>query len=208
MERSSNKFCLIGMAGVGKTFWSQQLEETGLHRVSCDELIAQSLMADSLIDAADYSSLCDWLNYPWNENFRSHEKQYSDAEDRIMREIIAEAPDQDTVLDATGSVLYCDIEILKLLTDNYKVIYLQLSEEEKTLFQEKYIETPRPIVWNHHAEPLLGSKPDDEVIATQYIKLVKEREGRYMALADQVVPSAVLSIMQSGEELLRLISDD
>ena len=203
MNKNSNKFCLIGMAGVGKTFWSQQLEDTGLHRVSCDELIAQSLIGSS-----DYSKLCEWLNYPWNDNFRSQEKQYSEAEDRIMREIIADAPEENTVLDATGSVLYCDATILKSLTDNYKVIYLQLSEEEKTLFQQKYIETPRPIVWNHHAEPLLGSKPDDEIIATQYINLVKEREERYMALADQVVPSAVLNIMQNGADLLRLISDD
>ena len=86
------------MAGVGKTYWSQQLEETGLHRVSCDELIAQSL-----IGSTDYSKLCEWLSYPWNENFRSQEKQYSEAEDQIKRKIISSRKSIDIKLISTNS---------------------------------------------------------------------------------------------------------
>ncbi len=199
-----SKLCLIGMSGVGKSYWAQKFELEGYQLVSCDQRICEHILhkigsADEII-----SSLGTWLGFPWQDGFQQREKIYRDLENEYMFELSGRMDPQPTILDSTGSLIYCSPETLKLVKDNFLVIYLKLTSEQQEKIIRSYSTEPRPILWNNRFPKELSS-PQPTEIENQLRILIEEREMLYQNLADLTILSKELENCLSAKELLRII---
>lgn len=193
------KICLLGMSGVGKTYWSIQLEQLNYHRISCDELISDRIVKN-LSDEKDFTlALGDWLGYPWNADFIDKEKIYLDYEQQFMKELSEQELPMPVILDSTGSIIYCPDSILQKIKDNFLMVYLSLTEEKKTELLNSYLQQPRPILWQGY----FSSKAE---IAENYLNLIETREKLYKKYAQVEIHYNALQKIKTAKEFLNLIS--
>jgi hypothetical protein len=180
------RLALIGMSGVGKTFWAKRLAETGRPTISCDDCIEERLQP--LLASGGYSGIngvAAWMGWPNSATYSDRESAYLAAEisvlDQILIELEREAS-RELILDTTGSVIYAGNNVLLRLRRQMTVVHLSASDAQQQLLVERYLADPKPVLWRGAFQPKAGETPRDTV-ARCYPVLIGARRRSYAALA-------------------------
>jgi len=176
---------LIGMSGTGKSHWTKKLsQEYDFQRFSCDDLIEQKIAQNV---SSNNKVLKNWMCLPGTENFAETQKTYMSLENQMMREILDEValnPDEDIIIDTTGSVIYCESDILKKIKSLTKVVYLGNCQKNIELNVTRFMQNPCPlIIWAGLYQPL-PNENYEQSLERCYRDLFKSRLEHYNNLSD------------------------
>jgi shikimate kinase len=182
------RISLIGMAGSGKSYWSKKLAQYGFRRFCCDDLIAEKLAADLIRPDGTAMEMGEWMRFPYEHNYKKRESHYLTYEIAVLTEILAyltsheNTPDQNTVVDTTGSVIYTGEEILQGLCQYTTVIYLLTPPEIQEQLLNAYIKKPHPMLWRDSFTKKSG-ETNREALARCYPQLLSARTRLYARYA-------------------------
>jgi len=189
--QSYNKIALIGMSGLGKSYWSKVLEAKGYKRFCCDNLIADQLLASCSNPEGKIGCLGQWMGMPTDPDYKSKENTYLQTEVLVLEEIIAflkQSPmSEKVVIDTTGSAPYAGEAIMKRLKKYALVLHLAISDDAIDAMLKKYIQSPRPILWGN----IFHQKPHEtatEAMERSYNKLLRYREALYRKYSHHSIP--------------------
>ena len=204
----STVFALIGMSGSGKSYWSKRLAaDLGFKHLSCDDLIAERL--ELMQHGSETKALAEWMGLPTDPNFVDREREYIELERAVVEEILAKIESspaaQNTVVDTTGSFVYLGDLVAERLQRAAKVIYLELPEHFHEQLVARYLQEPKPIVWNGRFCARPGESPQETVIRC-YRELIRYRSSLYERYAHARLDAAfVLDVEQTtGDFLCRM----
>lgn len=193
--------CLVGMSGIGKSFWAQRLaSEKGFHRHDCDGAIASELR--TLVPVAEgeepVHALGRWMGMPWSDGYADREGRYLALEERVTREALAaSATSGDHVIDTTGSVVYLSSALRTALRETCRVVYLRTPDGARQAMLERYLVEPKPVVWSGAFVPQPGEKPID-ALPRCFAELLRRRDALYTELAHVVLDGAALEASDPG----------
>lgn len=195
------RLCLVGMSGIGKSFWAKRLAERGFVRHDCDGAIGEHL--SELVTPAPgeepVHALGRWMGMPWTAGYAAREARYLALEEQVTREALERAlstPGRH-VIDTTGSVVYLPSPLLERLRASCRVVYLRTPEARREAMLRRYLEEPKPVVWGQS----FAAGPDEEPEAALprcYAELLAFRDRRYAALAHVVLDGAALEANDPG----------
>ncbi len=198
--------CLVGMSGIGKSFWAKRLEAVGFARHDCDSAIAAHLgrLVAPAAGEEPVHALGRWMGMPWTEGYAAREARYLALEAQVTRQALDAAIDAGHVIDTTGSVIYCDDALLAALRARTRVVYLRTPDARRADMLRRYLDEPKPVVWGDAFRPRPGERPED-ALPRCYGELLAIRDRRYRALAHVTLDGAELEAHDPGVEgFLRL----
>lgn len=181
----------IGLSGCGKTHLASRLAtEKGFTLYCCDELVEKRL-SDELLKEGHSSirGVAEWMGQPFESSYPERESAYLRAEIDVMQELISMLGTDgwgmptDTVIDTTGSVVYCGREILSAIKARSRIIYLAIPDSELEFMFQQYLNDPKPVIWNSVYQRLETETPE-EALGRCYPKLVRQRAKLYQEYAD------------------------
>ena len=178
---------LIGMSGVGKTYWARQLANMGFRLISCDDLIATHLAAE-LGRPISFRELNSWLGLPYEPGFKAREAQFLSFEVQTMRSILDDlkgdnGPSGDLVIDMSGSAVYGGPELFMELGRFVKIVYLAITPAVQQQMFERYARRPRAVVWQGQFRQEAG-QTQLEALKACYPRLIAHRERLYESYCD------------------------
>ncbi len=181
------KIGLMGMSGVGKTYWATRLATANFTCHHCDDMIASRLQSRFSVPVKSLYDMGRWMGFPYDAGFAEKEKQYLTLESEIlaeMAELSHRLPfDRNIVIDTTGSAIYADETILGKLKKSVLLVYLAVTPQVHNQMLQEYIKHPRPLIWND----LFYKLPDETnkaALKRSYIKLIAYREKLYEKFSD------------------------
>jgi len=189
------RLALIGMSGVGKTFWAKKLAEDGAPAFFCDERIEQRLAPR--LAPGGYSGIngvAEWMGWPDSAAYGAREAEYLAEEIHTLDEALAQLEsrrDDALILDTTGSVIYTGNHLLLRLRRQMTIVYLAASRAEEQLLIERYLRDPKPVLWRGAFQPNSSETPR-ETVARCYPALIQARRRSYEALAHCTVQVSAL----------------
>ncbi len=190
---------LIGMSGVGKSFWAERLREEGFTWLDCDRAIADSLteLLSLNADEAPVHAVGRWMGMPWRDGYPTRQARYLALEAKATRNMLNAAVSQEasSVVDTTGSVVYLPDALLGELRQKTHVLYLAVPEGRHQQLLERYLDEPKPVLWGDTYRPL-GSEEAHETLRRCYPDLLSDRDRRYRALAHQTLDPAEVADVQ------------
>jgi hypothetical protein len=205
------RLALIGMSGVGKTFWAKKLAASGVPVTSSDDLIEQKLAGK--LQAGGYTGIngvAAWMGWPDSPTYAGREADYLGEETRTLDEVLSELeklPEKSLVLDTTGSVIYAGNHLLMRLRRRMTIVYLAAAAEERQLLIERYLNDPKPVLWHGTFQPRPGEAPRNTV-ARCYPALIAARRQGYEALAHCTLPVTELrQISPQAEAFLKMVRE-
>jgi shikimate kinase len=198
-----DRLCLVGMSGIGKSFWAKRLSDRGWVRHDCDGEIGAHLaeLVSPEPGEEPVHALGRWMGMPWSEGYTAREARYLALEEQVTRAALdaALATPGPHVLDCTGSVIYLSEELLASLKRACRVVYLRTPEARRDAMLRRYLEEPKPVVWGRSLVALPGESPE-EALPRSYADLLSYRDARYRKLADVVLDGGALEAHDPGLE--------
>lgn len=192
---SLTRLALIGMSGVGKTFWSKKLAAAGWPAISCDDLIENKLSRQLAAGGyAGINGLAAWMGWPDSPVYAEREALYLAQEIAALDEVLTQLekqPGKSLVLDPTGSVIYTGNNLLMRLRKRMTVVHLSASAQEQQLLIDRYLSDPKPVLWRGAFQARTGESPR-ETVARCYPALIAARRQSYQALAHCTLEVAAL----------------
>lgn len=196
-----DRLCLVGMSGVGKSFWAKRLSERGWVRHDCDGEIGEHLSEIVTPDAGEepVHALGRWMGMPWSAGYGEREARYLALEEQVTRAALASAlaASGPHVLDCTGSVVYLSDALLADLKRACRVVYLRTPEARREAMLRRYLDEPKPVVWGRSFQAGPG-EPPEQALSRCYAELLAFRDERYRALADVVLDGGELEAHDPG----------
>ena len=192
------------MSGSGKSFWTKRIAASGYPAISCDTRIEERLK--SQLQSGGFSGIngvAAWMGWPDRSTYAEREAAYLAEEVSTLDEVLTSLeknPQQDLVLDTTGSVIYVGNHHLHRLRKQMMVLYLAASAEEQQLLIRRYLEDPKPVLWRGAFQPRPAESPR-QTVARCYPALIAARRQSYQALAHCSIPVGELrelSLRESG----------
>jgi shikimate kinase len=184
------RIALIGMSGIGKSYWSNRLQEAGFVRFDCDEIIAQKLSQDMGLGLKTVQDVGQWMGLPTESHYKARSDQYLALEAATLQEIVT-ALDEDkalekanVVIDTTGSAIYAPPAILTNFRQQVKTVYLAATPEVRSAMLQAYLKNPPPVIWNDLFQPRTG-EPLAETFKRCYAALLQDRERLYEKFSDR-----------------------
>ncbi len=180
---------LVGMSGSGKSHWSARLAGFGFRRYCCDDLISDRLAPELIGPDGKILNLGEWMGFPFDPGYLEREAKYLAIEKEVVSEVLdlIEAPTgygvSDAVVDTTGSVIYTGRELTGRLSRLTTIVYFSSPPEAMEEMFRRYIEKPRPVLWNGRFSALEGES-EREALGRCYRLLLESRELLYRDLAD------------------------
>jgi len=204
MTSLSNKplrLALVGMSGVGKSYWTTRLAAENIPAISCDSQI-ESRLAHKLQEGGfqGINGVAAWMGWPDRPEYAERESQYLSEEIASLDEALTSLekdPRCELVLDTTGSVIYTGNNLLFRLRKLMTVVYLAASNEEHKLLIQRYLKDPKPVLWRGAFQPRHGEAPRDTV-ARCYPALLAARRQGYQTLAHCTI--AVVELRELPEK--------
>jgi len=201
---------LIGMSGIGKSYWATKLAEIGFEYYGCDDLIATKLWPD-LSDSHDrLLAMANWMGFPHDSHYEPRAAQYLAYEVEVMQELMEKlrqaSPDQKMVIDTTGSVIYVGEAVLTELKRLATLVYLDITPEVHEQMLQKFWQHPRPIIWQTHFQPA-AAETQTQAIERCYPSLLTYRQQLYQHYSDVIIPyQAHQQFDLTASEFLQLIT--
>jgi shikimate kinase len=195
MPAHSNKplrLALIGMSGAGKSHWTKNLAALGCPTVCCDDEIEARLAP--VLKTGGYSGIngvAAWMGWPDSPTYSERESRYLSDEIAVLDEVLSRLEkdsQRDLILDTTGSVIATGNHTLHRLRRQMTVVYLAASNDEAQLLIQRYLQDPKPVLWQGAFRPRPGETPRQTVIRC-YPLLIAARRQSYEALAHVTLPT-------------------
>lgn len=185
---------LIGMSGIGKSYWSKKLEQQGFIRFGCDDLITEHLAHQfGFANTMDFD-MHAWVGYPDQITHAEHAQKYLQTEKLVLQDIIKflenANEDQNIVIDSTGSIIYMEPAIINQIQKLTDFVYLDITSEDLDKMLAYYLNNPVAIIWNGYFQP----KPNEnrqKTFERCYPQLIKSREQKYKEIAKIIVPPEI-----------------
>jgi shikimate kinase len=178
----------MGMAGVGKSYWSEKFAEAGFSCFHCDGIIASHLRAELGNGLETVHDLGDWMGFPYEADFRRKEEKYLALERQTLANILCmlaenDDPNRRFVVDMTGSAVYVGEDLLGALRRHMTIVYFGVSAEAQAQLLQDYVARPRPVLWQgiYHAN---GDESPAAALARCYPRLIRDRERLYESWCD------------------------
>jgi len=178
------------MSGSGKSYWAEKLVRRGFTRFCLDALIARKLSSELMREDGSLMTLGEWMGLPFQDGYQGREDLYLSAEKQLMAEVIdwidenaCGGPDENVVVDTTGSVIYVGDNLLKRLRSLTTVINFTVPTVVREAMLKQYIENPRPVLWRGFFSIEPGENVEDAMFRC-YHALLDSRELAYRELAD------------------------
>lgn len=180
------------MSGSGKSRWAARLAEHGFRRFCCDDLITEKLAPELTRQDGTLMELGEWMGFPYEPRYRERESRYLACEIEVLSEVFkylqvhTKNPNEDVVIDTTGSVIYTGEDMLKKLCRYTKVVHLATPPEVQELMLKAYIANQRPVLWRD----MFSKRPNEtneEALTRCYPRLLFSREGLYERYADVTI---------------------
>src|SRR5208283_4891474 len=197
------RLALIGMSGVGKTYWTKHLSAANHPAISSDDLI-EARLAPTL-QARGFrgiNGVATWMGWPDSPTYAERESQYLSEEISSLDEVLTgleKNPSKALILDTTGSVIYTGNNLLFRLRRLMTVVHLAASDEEQQLLIRRYLDDPKPILWRGSFQARAGESPSDTV-ARCYPALIGARRQSYQTLAHYTLAVAGLRALAAVAE--------
>jgi len=169
-----------------------KLFEHGFRRFCCDDLIAAKLDPELTRPGGTTMELGQWMGFPYEPHYRERESKYLACEIEVLTEILDylesrnSNPEEQIVVDTTGSVIYTGERTLRKLRRYTTVIYLSIPPEVREQLLKAYISNPHPMLWRD----VFSKEPDEteqEALARCYPRLVAARERSYEHYANMTI---------------------
>ena len=187
MPKKPNVLALIGMSNIGKSHWAKRLSQVGYLRHTVDDMIAAKFSDQNI---SDVNHLAKWLGQPWSEGYSEREEVYLDLENQCVLEAIelaqAAGPEENVVIDTTGSMFYTPQSTIDKLTDTAKIVYLMAPQHLQRRMLQKYIDEPKPVIWGS----LFNQKSSEtrgQALARCYLELLNWRTKTYEKYAEVTI---------------------
>ena len=186
------RLTLIGMSGSGKSYWSRKLAEQGFRRFCCDDLISAKLLAELRGPNGTTLELGEWMGFPYEPHYKEHESKYLACEIEILNEILeylespGDNPEENIIVDTTGSVIYTGENILQKLRRLSTVVLMSTPPEIQKQMLRAYVARQRPVLW----KDMFNKEPDEsneEALARCYSGLLLARERLYERYAHVII---------------------
>jgi shikimate kinase len=181
------KITLIGMASVGKSYWSQKFEDVGFLHFDLDDLIRQRLMKHLNLPLNTTALMNEWLNFPDSPGFAEREQLFVDLEAEVFHEtlLLLEQADEHTtvIVDTGGSLVYSPKAYWKRLKELTTIIYLKTDKLLSKSLLNNYLQEGRSMIWRDVYRPL-SEETRHETYTRCYNDLVHFRESCYVQYAD------------------------
>ena len=133
-----------------------------------------------------------WLGEPYGEGYAAREARAMQLEGDATKDAMAICQKAgNAVLDAPGSVIYVDKEILKQLKSDFWLVYIEASSDDLERLKQLYVSSPKPLIWNNSYNSSLGNS-DEEAVLASYPNLLSQRSKTYESLADITLPAGPL----------------
>lgn len=178
-EGGSLKIALLGMSNIGKSHFAHQLQsQFGFSVIEVDAAIQKRLGETSM------SAHAAWLGQPYSDGYAQREAKAvqleSEATSNAIDGCLALG---NAVLDAPGSMIYIEDNVLARLKSEFLCIYLEANSSDIDRLKSLYYTEPKPLIWNDNYDSKLAVNPDEAVMAS-YENLLAKRSQIYSALAD------------------------
>ena len=186
------RFSFIGMSNIGKSTWSKRLADGyGYARIDCDKKIETRLRSE--LQALGFSGIggvAKWMGFPSSPDYAAKSARYLQCETEVMQETIdflQKNKAENTIIDTTGSVIYCDDTIVQALRQQSRIVYLEASDLYVNQLFKRYIAHPKPTIWGDIYQPAADETPR-QTLKRCYPILLAQRAQKYRAIADLVIP--------------------
>lgn len=194
---------LIGMSGIGKSYWSRKLEQDGFIRFGCDDLItvhlAQMLGYDNPADFDMHA----WVGYPDETTHAERAIEYLQAEESVLKNIINylenAKPEEKIVIDSTGSIVYMKPELIRRLQELTHLVYLDISPDDLDKMLTFYLQNPVAIMWNGYFRPY-PEEPRLKTFERCYPLLIQSRKQKYREMAQLTIPPEIHRVQEASVE--------
>ncbi|MDF2461652.1 MAG: hypothetical protein K0S68_1055 [Candidatus Saccharibacteria bacterium] len=199
---------LTGLPSVGKSERGRQLAAIGFEHLECDTDIAHRLSAEYGIELNDVDDVAGWMGMPNVQGFVNREARYLYHEAAVLREVTARlqrAP-SNIAVDTTGSSVHVGQKIFRRLQSVALVVYLEASPELRDELFRRFVERPKPILFDRFWRPF-PPEPLDESLRRCYGNLVEWREREYPRFADVILPVEEVPFDMDGRSFLELVLD-
>jgi len=186
------RLSLIGMAGTGKSHWSKKLAEHGFRRFCCDDLITERLARELTRPDGTSMEMGEWMGFPNEQHYKERESKYLAYEIEVLMELFEffegeeKDPEENIVVDTTGSVIYTGEETLGRLRQYATIVYLPTPPELQEQILKAYIFNPGPVLWRD----MFSKQPhesNEEALARCYPELLLSRQHLYEQYADVAI---------------------
>jgi len=189
------RLALIGMSGAGKSHWAKNLAALGCPTVCCDDQIEARLAP--FLKAGGFNGIngvAAWMGWPDSPDYPEREAHYLTEEIAVLDEVLSDLekdPKRELVLDTTGSVIATGNHTLHRLRRQMTVVYLASSDDEVQLLIQRYLQDPKPVLWQGAFRSHPGETPHQTVVRC-YPVLIAARRQSYEALAHVTLPTLSL----------------
>lgn len=203
LENGKLMLSLVGMSGMGKSYWSQQLTSIGFNAICCDDLIEQRL---ENLPAIGIAGVAEWMGQPYSKNYHEHQQEYLQHEAIVTQGILKSSVVQNTIIDTTGSVIYIPASVIELLQNQSLIVYLESTLDHQALLFERYKQDPKPVVWGN----MYSQEPHETPQAALercYPKLLHWRSQHYAIIADVTLTHESIESISTPQEFMKLITN-
>ena len=183
----------IGMSGMGKSYRGEQLRTLGFDHKNCDNVIASRI---SELSQSDVHGLAAWMGQPYEPGYQEREAHYLELEKWAIENILASI-DGNTVIDATGSVVYMPKDVLARLKNETLMVHLDANDAACEQLFDRYLAEPKPVVWGTSFDQK-NDESNFHALYSSYPALLKFRLHQYAALADVTIPYEIARNEHSG----------
>ena len=178
---------LIGMSGIGKSYWSNKLTGCGFYRYCCDDMIEKKLQHILFDKNGKRISMGKWMGFPYDPDYKNKEKIYLNLEKEETANILDQLESlnknaKPAVVDTTGSIIYSGDEILSRLKILTTTVYLAISPEVIETMCLNYRKNPAPLIWLDNYKKQSGEAEEDALVRC-YRDVVESRHSIYSKLA-------------------------
>lgn len=199
IKRGELTLCFVGMSNIGKSYTASIIaRDCTFYHIELDALIQDGL------GLQDMNALAQWMGFPFHDSYNTNSQKYIKLESQLIENKIDKLS-KNTILDVTGSAIYCSNTTLQKLKSASLIVHISAGADSIETLTERFSTDPKPLIWGDGTEDL-GLLDDMEQLMTAYPKLLEDRESRYAKIADICLSSEGLSkTARNGNELIELI---
>ncbi len=169
-----------------------KLAEQGFRRFCCDELIAAKLASELIKPDGAIMSLGEWTGFPYESHYEERQSKYLACEIEVLGGVLKylehpkSIPDEDLVIDTTGSVVYAGENILASLRRLTTVVHIATPPDVQEQMLKAYVVNRRPVLWRDFFS-IQPKETNDEALARCYPGLLVARERLYEKHSDVTI---------------------
>ncbi len=200
---------LVGMSNIGKTHWSEILEDAGFRHVNCDDLVEakNSALLNSEGFGTGIQEVARWLGKPFEETYEAKQRKFIGHEKEVMDQIVdlAYLIHGNTTIDTTGSVVHLGVETGTALRELSVVVYLEATPAHREKMFGQFIAEPKPVVFADVFTKRDG-ETDEAALERSYGELLEIRSNLYASFADVTIQREELEGVITADDFLDIIA--